>query len=329
MSESDLSLPDDESSFHPSDYSESSIDDRPVASRRDKQHTNQSTIQTFQPEVTPRLKPTERGNRKAQNCVSTDVSASGSSGSPWVDDTGSSSSTSSDTSKSRILLSINEQIRFDEARERLRQAQKRPRSPQKSRVHSFDSSASVRTGKHPSKPIDVTDTHDVMKVSPILDKIRYMRHRHDDSTGSGSMKSREIIKIRNDTPKSRIVGILPSIIEGQGLNVYDRNRNSERTNRPVPPIVVPEFCSPVDDISSLGFTVSHSNKRSQRMSRNRLTSGENNDLELGNIVNKHENESSTTIGWIEQRTNLELCLLFSVATSGVALLALLTIIFAR
>ena len=324
MSESDASLPDDDSSFHPSDYSESSIDDRQVATRRDRILTNQSPKQIFEPGAIP----VERVTRKAENFSSINLSISGSSGgSPWVDDTGSSSSTSSDTSKSRILLSISEQIRFDEARERLKQAQKRHRPPQKSRVQSFDSSASISTGMHPLKPIDVTDAHDVLRLPPILENLRCTHHRHEDSRNS-RLKSREILKIRNEPPKSRIVGISPSTLEGEDLKMFDRSRNSKTAARPVPPIVIPEFCCSVDDLSSLGVTFSY-NKGNRPNHRSRLAHSDDNDLERGNVASKYESESSTTIGWIEQRTNLELFLLFSVATSSVALIALLTIIFSR
>ena len=331
MSESDLSLPDDESSFHPSDYSESSIDDRPVttSARRINAVNNRPSLQKFQPEVIPRQNPTEQVPQKVQNLSCINVSISGSSsGSPWVDDTGSSSSTSSDTSKSRILLSINEQIRFDEARERLKQAEKRPRSTKKIRVKNYDSSASVSTGRHPLKPIDVTDAHEILTVPPILEKVRFTRPQHEGSTSSASVKSKEIIKITNVTPKSRIIGVLPSISERRGLKIYEHNRNMQASARPVPPIVVPEFCSPDDDVSSLGGIFSY-NRGSRSNHQSRSARGDENDLELGNTVSKYENESGTAIGWIEQRTNLELCLLFSVAMSSVTLFALLTFMFAR
>jgi hypothetical protein len=333
MSESDLSLPDDESSFHPSDYSESSIDDRPVlvttSAKGDKAISYQSPIQKFQPEVVSRPNPTDHVTRKVQNFNNINVSVSGSSGgSPWVDDTGSSSSTSSDASKSRILLSISERIRFDEARQRLKQAQKRPRSAPQNRVQHCDSSASVSTGRHPLKPIDVTDAHDILTATPFSEKVRYACQRYEDARCSAPVKSKEIFKIKNAAPKSRIIGVLPSIIEGQDLKMPDRNRNVKASARPVPPIVVPEFCCPADDISSLGGIVSY-NKGNGSNHRSHSARGDENDLERGNTFIKSESESCATIGWIEQRTNLELCLLFSVATSSVALLALLTVISTR
>ena len=331
MSESDLSLPDDESSFHPSDYSESSVDDRPVttSARGGKATSYQYPMQKFQPEVISRPNPAERITRKIQNFNSINVTASGSSsGSPWVDDTGSSSSTSSDASKSRILLSISEQIRFDEARERLKQTQKRPYSTQKHRVQHYDSSASISTGKHPLKPIDVTDAQDILTAPHSLEKVRYTCQRYDDSIRSASLKTKEIIKVKNDTSKSRIIGVLPSLLEGQDLKIHDRKRNFKASDRNVPPIIVPEFCSPADDVSSLG-DIFKFNKGNRSNHRSRSVSGDGIDLERRNTVITYENESCTTKGWIEQRTNLELCLLFSVASSFVALFALLTIIFAR
>ena len=327
MSESDLSLPDDDSSFHPSDYSESSLDDRPVTKSRNKMRPNLSPIRSIHSEDVHQLNPTKTLIRKGG---SINISASGSSsGSPWVDDTGSSSSTSSDASKSRILLSISEQIRFDEARERLKQSQKRTRSAQKNRGQTYDSSASVSTGKHPLKPIDVTDAHDTLMMPPILEKLRYTRQRYEVSTSSASMKSKEIVKIRNDVPTSRIVGVLPAISEGKNLKkTRDRNKGTNASSRSVPPIVVPEFCSPADDLSSLGVTFSYSKARMSNH-RSRLECSDAIDIERGNANMKNENKSQNTTGWIEERTNLELCLIFSVAASFVALLALLIVIFAR
>jgi hypothetical protein len=147
---------------------------------------------------------------------------------------------------------------------------------------------------------------------------------------STSVKSKDIIKIKSSTPKSRIVGVLPSILEGENLRVHNDIRNARASARSVPPIIVPEFCSPADDVSSLGGLVSHKNKKCTRSNhRCRSSHGDDNDLERGNVVSKHEPEPNSMMGWIEERTNLELCLLFSVATSFVTLLALLSIIFAR
>jgi hypothetical protein len=319
MSESDLSL--DESSFHISDYSTSTMEDaspRIITGNRKKVY-NATPIQTFKPEVVSRQVTMERRTRGSDSISNFSLSGS-SSGSPWVDDTGSSSR----TTESEIFLSLKEQIRFDEARARLKATQKRPRSVPKRRIQHYDSSSSVCTGNDPTKPIDVTEANDISLVPAFLEHLRQKRQGNDESITPSKFRINEIVKDTKDIPKARIVGLLPSIVEGH--EVKPQNRKKGVVTRPVPPIIVPEFCIRDDEVSSLGATFSYVRAKGshpRQQSKHRV------DLEHGITSSKCETDSEIGSGWIEKRTNLELFLIFLVASSSVVLIALVTIIFAR
>jgi hypothetical protein len=322
-SELSLSL-DDESSFHLSDYSISTREDvSPRAPNTRIKFSNISPHSRLDPKLVSPQVPNERIGEKNNNSTAFGSTGSSSSGSPWVDDSGSSSYASSNPSRLHVHANRNEEIRFDEARSRLTTIPNRPRkSAPKVMQPRSDSPSSVCTGKDPSKPIDVTGAQDISFVPSLLEQVRLARLARERSISTPSPRVEWAHKA--DVPNARIVGLRPSFVEATDLKSVDRNKKHLAMARPVPPVIVPEFCSQDDDISSLGPKL---DSAKAILSHQRRHGKHRGDLEYGIIMKKSDNDSRSSGGWIEHRTSLELCLIFSIAASLVALAAMLTFMF--
>lgn len=166
------------SSIHSSDYSKSSLDEE-SATVDDSTIDDESESSPANEDVS---KPSAHRRHPAEWTIESRGTLQGSStgsssGSPWVDDTDSSSSESTQSPISSHYKSGSERCIFEEARSRLRSQQQRlaKRSPPMCRPPRDVSPSTLCTGRDPSKPIDVTGTPDILVAPSILEQVRQVR----------------------------------------------------------------------------------------------------------------------------------------------------------
>jgi hypothetical protein len=304
-----LSL-EDESSFNLSDYSISSRDELSPGSSKCKRHHLSSHGKLGVVKNAVRSASTPHHVTKISAAISSTGSSSFSSGSPWFDDSDSSSSTSS-IHDLKIMPSVWK--REDPSRvfdvpptHGLTQTQK------KVPLRRSNSASSVNTGMDPSKPIDLTSTPDIGIVpTSLLEHVRRSRV---------SMDSKDSLL----KAQARIVGIATSLQEVGRSKDFQPSMSSRKQSygmaRPVPPMLIPEFCTaPDDDMSSLEANISDSKVLPLHLHHG----PKNHSNTAQQRVNARIADEENSVGWIEQRTNMELCLIFSVATTLLALSILL------
>jgi hypothetical protein len=316
---------DDSSSIHSSDYSRSSLDeDSTTVGGSTVAESELSLIGEGKSESTPRRALIEQTAAYHIGQPSTGSS----SGSPWVDETDSSSCTSSQSPLSSHYNNGIERRRFEEARSRLLAQQQRAPRPSRSvrppppLPPRAESPSSVCTGKDPSKPIDVTGSPNVSFAPSILEQVRQAR-----------LEAKRIKSQKQDLflPTARIVGIAPQRREISKVEPVEWNKACVAVKHTVPH-VVPIFHSPDDDVSSMGGTFPdframlylHRHHKSHR-----------GDVEHG--APKHVAAQKRTLdasdpvslgGCLAQRTDLELFLICLVVAALVTLVILLALMIA-
>jgi hypothetical protein len=313
-----LSL-EEESSFHLSDYSISSRDEfSPGSSNHKRKHTSshvkfETSKNAVRPTSTPQLIPKNSATKSSTG------SSSFSSGSPWFDDSDSSSSASSfhDLRRMPSVWTREDPPRVVDPPPQRVSTQIQNKIP----LRRSNSVSSVGTGMDPSKPIDLTSAPDIGILPPhLLDHARMSRLSKESK--STLMMAQE----SSNLTKARIVGIVKPMQEAAKTMEFQTSAVAKKQPygiaRPVPPILIPEFCTaPDDDMSSLEANISDAKELP---------------INLRNVSKNHYNSSSqrltvlkadadSSVGWIEKRTNMELCLIFSVATSLLALSILLAL----
>lgn len=326
-SEFDISL-DDSSSIHCSDYSRSTFGDESQRVREDE-----LLLSRLQNELLESIPRQGQVDRTQKTCSNTQASSSGSSsGSPWVDDTDSSSCTSSKTPLSSQCRSATEARRFDEARSRMvaQQQRRRARPPLPvTRPPRDESPSSVRTGKDPSKPIDVTGSPDTPIVPSILDQVRQARLAKATQAKLNNPR-REIVSFSAVLPTARIVGLVPQRIELTNIEPIERHQSRVAVKHTVPHVVVPALRSRDDDgVSTMGgtfpdFQTMHYHQRHHRNHRGDIEHG----ISKANAARKRSvdaDDSRCSGGWLCRRTDLELCLICTVVSALVTLGVLLAL----
>ena len=299
-----LSL-EEESSFHLSDYSVSSREEISPASTKAKRKHKEVQISARSTTLHPNL----GGN-------STAISSTGSSSSsesPWFDVSDASTESSSyATSRLRTVWKKEETVQSAAAPQLRVALPVPPRVP----MRRSNSASSVGTGMHPSKPIDLTEAKDVSSSSCLAPSIPGQSRREQ-------LKSTE----KFDISQARIVGLAPQTAKACQPSMVLKKGQPLSMARPVPPVVIPEFCTVDDDVSSLEANVTDSRALPPYSRLHGKRSHLIDDAERGMNIRTvdSDTDSENSRGWIEERTNMELCLIFLVAVTLIALSILLTI----
>jgi hypothetical protein len=314
---------DDSSSIHSSDFSKSS-------SLVDDSTADDSKLSRLRDEVLRSLARRDESQLRPTSSRSQASSTGSSSGSPWVDDSDSSSCTSSRTSLSSLYRNGIERLQFDEARSRMIAQQKlrRARPPlQLPRPPSRGvSPSSVSTGKHPSKPIDVTGKPDVPVASSLIEQVRQARLARAAGQAKTCNPRRESILVPLVKGNARIVGLVPRHSEVTNIEPVERHQARVAVKHTVPHVVFPKSRS--DEVSTMGGTFPdfkatlyqprHPNRNLVDMERGRpKASGATRQETV-------DTDHSRTFGrWLGRRTDLELCLICLVVSSLVTVAILL------
>lgn len=317
---------DDLSSIHSSDYSQSSADEKSVL--RSVATIDDSLLSRLTLEVINSINKSVTSEMGRANSTG---SSSSSTGSPWVDETDSSSSESSNSLPSQWANRPGKH-KFDAARNRMIEQQRhhRTQSPAtRSRRNPRDESpSSVRSGMDPSKPIDVTGALDLPTSHHMLEQVRQARLLKATRSSGRDVGNSLVCTRPTASATARIVGIVSKGQETKRADTKSDQIPSMQLSPRVSRVLVPVSRPDHDNLSSICGTVGDFRPSFQHERPHSFLS---NDMECGirQVDRKKRKlqdctDSNNTKGWIEQRSDLELCLMCLVVSSS-ATLAILVV----